>query len=807
MLKVTRFIPFYLFGLILLPMTVRAMATEGELVNLEWQLPGDWSASKKTSIRFKAQVTQNLNYRYSQNYTPFSGKVTVTGKAGQPFIVCAHSVVSDGFVQMSVDAESHHLHTLSLIKNAGQLMIAGGISCPNWLVPQYPYDMGLVVRSNEPFLVVRRKNGAHHNDKDLSALPPDPFASKQTSTVSLSGAGSGLDDDNDFKRPPFMPVPDKIAANLILLPILNIPANWRELLSSAGLPFTGLYHWLTDQPEEQTGLTLLVRFDGYPPITLRISQAEYPEMAEHLLNARQLLRWLAPKLNGREAFTQQLMEMADVISDTLPFWDMETLSEIQRQLMIVLEQPDTEFSLEFESHLLDGTLSVWNQAGSPKTGIIQLPKSKTGGHSGQLPAGQETKQSSGKEQVANRQPNQAGRKEQRNNDEGSREPGQPSDTEPVSESGIYMADGYFVIVVNGVQFHIKKEQLSPSQRGQEEASSIKVHKPENPAGSLPLNEVEAAVGVQEQSRLSKFNSSPLDYLLAYGTIETKNALQSYYPVNLISEREGHLVANVDYREYPVDQECEICNQPLLSRLSMTSCHHPSSKHAFHTGCLSQWFGRKHPEVWCPYCQEDLSLPLAALLSKELESELLHAIKSNNRAVVKALLETKINVDVTDENGNTALWLACSNHQLEMVELLLEKNADAHQTGLEGMSLLDAAVLTSPRHNYPEGTISLLLEKNVMMTERGVAGIDGLINTSLRRVLMLRYRQPPPEATVLNSEQQPSQNHKMENLQCFMCSSEENVSTVNGLPVCGDCLQQQAEQTAMYEDLRQPEQKE
>ena len=33
-------------------------------------------------------------------------------------------------------------------------------------------------------------------------------------------------------------------------------------------------------------------------------------MAEHLTNARQLLNWLAPKLNGREHLVQQLLELS-----------------------------------------------------------------------------------------------------------------------------------------------------------------------------------------------------------------------------------------------------------------------------------------------------------------------------------------------------------------------------------------------------------------------------------------------------------------------------------------------------------------
>ena len=61
-------------------------------------------------------------------------------------------------------------------------------------------------------------------------------------------------------------------------------------------------------------------------------------------------------------------------------------------------------------------------------------------------------------------------------------------------------------------------------------SMIKVYKPETPAESLPLDDVEAITAIAEQTRLSKYGSRPLDYLLKYGTGATKAALKDYYPV-------------------------------------------------------------------------------------------------------------------------------------------------------------------------------------------------------------------------------------------------------------------------------------
>ena len=208
-------------------------------------------------------------------------------------------------------------------------------------------------------------------------------------------------------------------------------------------------------------------------------------MAEHLLNARQLLYWLARKLNGRESFIQQLIEVADRLSETGVPWDEETCYRIQQQLMIVLEQPDTEFSLEFENQWLTDSLSGLPQDLSPETEIIQLPIDKTKGRAGQLPANQGAnqgeEQSSEKEQASGGQSERADSRGQESDGEDSREPGPPSGAKSVSASDANMVEDYFTIVVNGVRFHISKEQLSPLQRGRDEASSIKAYKSESPA--------------------------------------------------------------------------------------------------------------------------------------------------------------------------------------------------------------------------------------------------------------------------------------------------------------------------------------
>ena len=247
------------------------------------------------------------------------------------------------------------------------------------------------------------------------------------------------------------------------------------------------------------------------------------------------------------------------------------------------------------------------------------------------------------------------------------------------------ANDYFAIVVGGIEFHIKKKQLPPLNRGQEVAAKIEVYNPRNPEESMPLHEVEAIAGIREQSRLSKYDNKPLDYLLTYGTETTKNVLQHYYPVNLISECEGHLVADVDYQRYPVDATCIICQELLPSHHSLSRCVY-KRHHIYHTKCLAHWLQEMYvtspceeitprtPEhkVKCPACWNDFPSELCDLLSeKGCTSELHRTAKAGESAIVKALLEAQVDIEAQDEQGNTALHLAAQAGHSDIVLMLID----------------------------------------------------------------------------------------------------------------------------------------
>ena len=334
--------PAFCFSILLVFMLTSVRLAKGNTIDyLEWQIAHGGAEYSVPVARFRADSSEKSTLKTRS--LPFTGEVTVAGKSGQLFVICAHSVDPEGFSRRvmaveSTDTGEVNAYVLALAGTSGELSIHNSRPCPNQLQSQYLFSSVQHLTSDTPFLLVQKKN-AKKGARDESPLFPETSDTNPGTMALLSGGISDTGDHNDFKRPPFMPALDKASFDLLLLPTLNLPANWREFL-----PFAGVYHWLTDH--NPAGLTILVRFNDQPPVRLQVSQAEYTDMAGYLLSARQLLNWLVPKLNGREYLVQQILELLSGEYETvLP---EETLEAVQRQLAIVLEQPDTEFSLEFE---------------------------------------------------------------------------------------------------------------------------------------------------------------------------------------------------------------------------------------------------------------------------------------------------------------------------------------------------------------------------------------------------------------------------------------------------------------------------
>ena len=372
----THFLLRSLIGLFWVSITSFVIASKEMNIDLEWQLPGVWQEHSFQRLKFRAQGIEA--FEREKPSAQFTGKIRVTGQAGQLFILCAQDVSTDDFYFVVQDPESVNIATghvsffmLELAGQSGELAILRSQPCPGHINQPYDFYSGQSLRSDKPFLTVRERKTEPQENNQITLTPePESFSVLPTAFAddnTEKGSGGGFDtgDSHDFKRPSFMPVLNKVEANLILLPTLNLPVNWRDYL-----PFANLYHWFSDASHD--GVTVLIRLGNQPFISLRISQAESRELTQHLTSTRQLLLWLAPRLNGRELLVQQLLALSEDSAEQSSLLPEETLAAIQKQLAIVLEQPDTEFSLEFESSELAHSLSgqVGGQPEEPLSGEV-----------------------------------------------------------------------------------------------------------------------------------------------------------------------------------------------------------------------------------------------------------------------------------------------------------------------------------------------------------------------------------------------------------------------------------------------------
>ena len=642
----------------------------------------------------------------------------ITARPGQTLTVCSHRVTGyseTGDIEPKTSAEDN-LPNIVFEDWQTTLNIEFPFPCPDDEAGIQPYHFRNMLRSDEPFMVVigedsekRQKSFNSKSDTLEAPIPGSPFTpSEPVSLLSGAGYGSDSDDDQFHRRPPHFPFMGKADLSLTLLPFIRLPPEWRSYL-----PGWNWYQWLVGEPDAQAGVTVMIRLNQSDPVFLHLSQWEYRELAGNMLNTHQLLQWLAYKLSGRETFIQTLLDTMALMNEQGEL--DETLSEkFTEQLMVALEQPDMEFSLEFETRLLAESLSTVSLT-SPENGIIHLPDGKPDGETQKLPAEQSSEQSSEKDKASNSQSGLPPDQNQRSHEEGNTPPHHPAGSGQTRDAGEQTLKDYFSIVVGGKEFHIKKEQLSPLNRGQEKAAGIKVYDPANPSESLRLNEVEAAADegttLQEQelireariktlqeiartnAELPEDNKLPvpsfpnsgnlklsendsnrvLNYLLTYGTSETQNALRYYYQVNRISTRDGHLLAEVDYRGYPVDETCQICQGLLLSQHSLTACTQ-AGQHIFHTGCLSHALQAKQLDVLarprqagCPVCRADQPPILAS--KESLVSELHRVAEIGDGAILTALLESDVDIEARDDQGNTALHRAAQAGHSGIVLLL------------------------------------------------------------------------------------------------------------------------------------------
>ena len=692
--------------------TLPLHANEKLATLLEWQPGHLHDIHQLVQVRFRAEPAEDNSFRYSydnlynkehpdknilNSSKAFSGQVQIMAKPYQGFTLCAwHVDAQDTLLTTSASVQNQaELQQIILEKHKSTLDVIKSYPCSEVETLEQRYRWKNRIYSDAPFLVAqipetprtaraRRYPPASQGIAFAGSLfPKEPSLSTDTSGYGYLGS----DDDDSLKRPGFLPMPGKNGFALTLLPVLRSPSDWQTYL-----PGTHWLHWLVGEPDYSSGITVLIHFEGHPPVSLQISQPELGELADNLLDTRQLLNWLTPRLNGKENLIGMMLELSDE-NDDLP---EEVREGIREQLADVLEQGNTEFHLDFHHYWLSQTLSGKEHPPSPNTDILQLPKGLPNNSPAKLP---ETPPLEQRESTSKQAPSPSDQTSQ------DKQLKHPLAVQPSGSEELHLGDDYFAIVVNGTKFHIEKKQLPSSQRGQGNAARITVYKPENPEATYPLNEVEAVTGVPEQSRLSKHGSKPLNYLLNYGTVETKNALLDYYPVNRVFAQNGQLATEAVHQGFKIDETCQACNEALIARHSLMRCTNEHQQLFFHTSCPPVLQKMKEKKFSCPMCRKDLKQELCNLFNDEgLVKELHRAAQTGNRALLVALLEAQVDIDASDSQGNTALHLAAQAGHEKIVLLLMKQGANFNAVNNLGLKPVEIA------EEHP-GIIEILQQHN------------------------------------------------------------------------------------------------
>ncbi|WP_252180402.1 ankyrin repeat domain-containing protein [Endozoicomonas sp. 4G] len=305
----------------------------------------------------RAQPVEPKNSQIRSGTAPES-QITITASPGQVFTACSQQLKADAhsILLTAYDQTKKTPHKLLLTHEQTTLHLEKTYICPTEDIKQLPYNYQRVLYSQEPFLVIRQNDPKKkEQDKNKNSLIPPTGLPSTLSSQNLPTGGSGPDSDEDsfFKHPFRPPFVHQSGITMVLLPFLKLPPDWQHQI-----PGSQWYHWLVGEPDYDSGAIVNIQLNGESIARLPIHSWELQELAEDLTNSRQLLQKLAYRLNGREAFIQQLLDIL-ATGDQNPM-DEDTRERIEKQLADVLEQSGHSFSLELEWFSLQAAMTPDN---------------------------------------------------------------------------------------------------------------------------------------------------------------------------------------------------------------------------------------------------------------------------------------------------------------------------------------------------------------------------------------------------------------------------------------------------------------
>ena len=390
----------FIFYLVILVSLSARLAISTQTTELQWQLPveeenvnGQHSDQKKPQLHIRLQGCYGKDCPSEQKRSDSVDdsawlssplNLLLMTEPDQAVHICAGQLqaedgkLPDSLTSITASLNDGYIYQVRPCSMMTPLTLTNPIRCPEQFGHFYDYNAGKVFFSDKPFLVrfYPKQTTKKINHNDASGALPSDMTPTTPATILFGGGGFDPGMDDLFpKRPGRGFITNAPDISLTLLPLVRLDWDWQRIL-----PLTNWRQWLFGSRDESSGITLQVRVDGRLAGTYQLNPQEFQQLLPSLTDIKTAFRWLAPKLNGREALINYLLQWSSAES---PLSD-EFREAVEQQLAAVLEYDDNEFCqlhLDFEIHRLQQTLT--GDGSIPA--ILQLPR---GGDTDQKQDGQ-----------------------------------------------------------------------------------------------------------------------------------------------------------------------------------------------------------------------------------------------------------------------------------------------------------------------------------------------------------------------------------------------------------------------------------
>ena len=227
--------------------------------NLHWQPESRQTEYHELKVSFNARDHHDKTGRQSD-------PLTITGRPGQLLLACSR-LWPEGTEGLAVQTVNDEYQMLALTRQQASLTFDSVKPCSSEWLSEYPYQWRQTLVSDEPFLVWQEPGKQRHrrnSDKALG-MPVDLSSQTRELLASIGGGSSGFDDDNYHNPPPFIPLPEQAGSSITLLPILRLLPFQDEWRAGDMLSGNQWWHWLMEEPDYASGVTVQLRIPGQPP--------------------------------------------------------------------------------------------------------------------------------------------------------------------------------------------------------------------------------------------------------------------------------------------------------------------------------------------------------------------------------------------------------------------------------------------------------------------------------------------------------------------------------------------------------------